>query len=101
MAFFDTLGALLIALTIAWGFKKFIEPRLDHVHDNLFKRFGGKNMNKLCIDIEHSSNGGYVVTWYKVIVAGLLQKMAGVKPEKEQLAFEDKEKLCDWIIKNC
>jgi hypothetical protein len=53
-------------------------------------------MNKLIVDIEVGSNKGYVVTWYKNIPTGL-QKLAGVKEEKEQLAFPNAKELVDWI----
>lgn len=55
-------------------------------------------MSKLMIDIEIGSNGGYVVTWYKTMPTGL-QKLAGIKQEKELLAFQNINDLAKWIEK--
>jgi hypothetical protein len=55
-------------------------------------------MGKLMLDIEHGSNGGYVVTWYKRI-PNQIEKLGGSKTEKEQLAFADSKSLVEWINK--
>ena len=57
-------------------------------------------MSKVALDIEHGSNGGYVVTWYKQL-PNALQKLGGSKVEKEQLAFADSKGLVAWIDKVC
>ena len=53
-------------------------------------------MNKLVLDIECGSNGGFVVTWYKSNPTSL-QKFAGIQQEKERLAFSSEIELAKWI----
>ena len=55
-------------------------------------------MAKLVLDIEVGSNGGYVVTWYKN-TPNTIQQFAGIKTDKEVLAFSDTKTLADWIAK--
>ena len=57
-------------------------------------------MGKLILDIEHASNGTYIVTWYKNNPNGL-QKLAGVQSQKETLAFTTATELVAWITKVC
>ena len=57
-------------------------------------------MGKLILDIEHTSNNTYVITWYKT-TPSTMQKLAGVATEKETLAFSTAEELTNWIKKVC
>lgn len=54
---------------------------------------------KLILDIEVGSNGGFVVTNYKNMPTAL-QRLTGIKQEKEQLAFADGKALVTWLEKH-
>lgn len=99
MTFIETFSATSLTLLCAWIFKKYLEPLLDKGHERI-KRLGGNKMGKLMLDIEHASNGSYIVTWYKNNPSAL-QKLAGTHNEKEQLAFTNAKELVDWINKTC
>ena len=99
MGYLDTLGALLTALLFGWVFRKFIEPRLDKTHELVRKKInGGNKMGKLIVDIEHGSNGGYVVTHYKNNPTAI-QRFTGVQQEKEVLAFADAKAILEYLNK--
>lgn len=53
---------------------------------------------KISIDIERGSNKGFVVTYYKTFPSKV-QQLAGIKQEKDILAFQNEKDLAEWIGK--
>lgn len=53
-------------------------------------------MVKLIIDIEVTTNGGFIVTHYKNMPTAF-QKLAGIQQEKDTLGFKNIEDLAKWI----
>lgn len=98
--FLAVLTATLISQIVQWWYKKEIEHRIDKGYERIKRLIKGENMGKLIIDIEHGSNQGYVITWYKS-TPNALQRLGGTKPEIEKLAFIDAKTLVEWINKQC
>lgn len=103
MIFIETFTAVFIAQICVWIIERYIKKRMDATADkieHLVRRAvkGGK-MTKLMIDIEKSTNGSYIMTHYKKTVSGI-DKVLGVKEEKEVLVFNNSREIGEWIDKN-
>jgi len=100
--FWTVFSATLLSQISVWLIDRYIKTRMNDAADKIEHKINKvlqkrrSQMGRLAIDIEQASNEGYVVTWYKH-TPNAMQKLTGVKEEKEQLAFTDIKKLAAWI----